>query len=148
MKKQIKNISLFALLFTMSTIITSCQSKTDKFLDKYENITKTLEDKVKKGEKVSSLADMTDIAADLAIFSDEKEMKAMEENMDGEQKARLVKITARYADAILKLQGIDTSKIMNHLQNEATKDIENASADALKEKEESNGHQSCRARLS
>ena len=136
MKKQIKNISLFALLFTMSTIITSCQSKTDKFLDKYENITKTLEDKVKKGEKVSSLADMTDIAADLAIFSDEKEMKAMEENMDGEQKARLVKITARYADAILKLQGIDTSKIMNHLQNEATKDIENASADALKEMED------------
>ena len=135
MKKQIKNISLFALLFAMSTIIISCQSKTDKFLDKYDKITKTLEEKVKKGEKVSSLADMTDIAADLAQFSDEKEMKAMEESMNGEQKARLVKISARYADAILKLQGVDTSKMMNDLQNDAAKEMEKANADMKKEME-------------
>lgn len=125
MKNQIKNISLIALLFAMTSLIISCQSKTDKFLDKYESITKTLEEKVKKGDKISSISDLTDMFADLAEFSDEKEMKAMEENLNGAQKSRLLKISARYADAMLKLQGLDTSKMMKDIQNVSSKAMEN-----------------------
>lgn len=135
MKKQIKNFSFIALLFVMSSFIISCQSKTDKFLDKYEQITKTLEEKVKKGEKVNSLSDMTDIAADLVQFSDDNTMKAMEEEMNGEQKARLMKISARYSDAVLKLQGVDTSQMINDMQNKASKEMEKANADMQKEME-------------
>ena len=135
MKKQIKNISIIALLFTMSSFIISCQSKTDKFLDKYDKITKTLEEKVKKGEKLNSLVTMTDISADLAQLSDGKEMKLTEENMNEEQKARFIKISARYVDAMTKLQGVDTSKMMNNFLNEATKGMEKANEVMMKEME-------------
>lgn len=135
MKKQIKNISFIALLFAMSSFIISCQSKTDKFLDKYDKITKTLEEKVKKGEKVSSLTLLTDISADIAELGDLSKIDSIQKSMSGEQRSRYIKISARYSNALLKLQGIDMQKEMDKANEDMQKEIDKANKDINTEME-------------